>query len=235
MALCEKLNKSASKTNSNLSTVYSVQFILKSHAYDARMHFLAGNPQLANAVLRQSGDRKTTKTELKVTQRLRLDQHKLDDLEKKLRTSVTTVSSKTNLNGQSTSTGNLANQTKFAVLITSPKTHNLNGNPLSEDENDDRTKKGAGEDDDESSLSRLISYLAVKEAAGVINLPFHNDHSNEQETAVLHIFPPCQFSKKFLRVVCPSIGFSNGPRTPPSRPTTTINDEHLMVVITYSD
>jgi hypothetical protein len=81
----------------------------------------------------------------------------------------------------------------------------------------------------------LICFFSRKEAAGVINLPFHNDHSNEQETAVLHIFPPCQFSKKFLRVVCPSIGFSNGPRTPPSRPTTTINDEHLMVVITYSD
>jgi len=164
------------------------------------------------------------------------------NLKKKLRTNVTTVSAKTNINGQSTSTNNLANQTKFVVLITSPKIRNINeiqrksnGNSLSSDENEDRSqiKKdgGGGEDDDESSLSRLISYLAVKEAAGVISLPFHNDNenSNEKETAVLNIFPPCQFSKKFLRVLCPSISFSNGPRTPPSRPT----DEHLMVVIVH--
>jgi len=78
-------------------------------------------------------------------------------------------------------------------------------------------------------------FVFRKEAAGVITLPYNNENSNDQETAVLHIFPPCQFSKKFLRVLCPSISFSNGPRTPPSRPTTTINDEHLMVVIVHSD
>jgi hypothetical protein len=161
MTLCEKLNLSA-----DLPTVYSVQFILKSHAYDARMHFLAGNPKLANILLGQGGggDRTKNKTELKVTQRLRLDQHKLDDLEKKLRTNVTNISSKTNINGQSISNNiSLANQTKFAVLITSPKVRSQNGkinspnHPLSSDEND---KKDA-DADDESSLSRLISYLAV--------------------------------------------------------------------------
>jgi hypothetical protein len=51
MALCEKFNLTASKTNANLSTAYPVQFILKSHAYDARMHFLAGSPNLANTIL----------------------------------------------------------------------------------------------------------------------------------------------------------------------------------------
>jgi len=139
-------------------------------------------------------------------------------------------------------------------LITSPKTHspdeNLNmqrksngktnspNHPASSDENE--TKKDV-EDDDESSLSRLISYLAVKEAAGVITLSFHsssntdNDNSNEQETASVHIFPPCQFSKKILKMICPSLGFSNGPRTPPSRQTTMINDEHLLVVIVQND
>jgi len=132
-------------------------------------------------LLGQSSNHKDTKTELKVTQRLRLDQHKLDDLEKKVRTSVTNALSNTNVNGQSTPTGgrkekNPANQTNFAVLITSPKTtysnaskqrkSNGKGNspnqPVSSDENDDRlpTKKNV-DDDDDSSLSRLISYLAV--------------------------------------------------------------------------
>ncbi len=61
-----------------------------------------------------------------------------------------------------------------------------------------------------------------------------NNNDNDQDTATVNIFPPCQFSKKVLRVICPSIGFSNGPRTPPSRPTMT-NDEHLMVVIVHND
>jgi hypothetical protein len=122
-----------------------------------------------------SGQPSNNKTELKVTQRLRLDQHKLDDLEKKLRTSVTNALSNTNLNGQSTPTGgrkqtNPVNQTKFAILITSPKTSQRKSNgkanspnhPLSSDENDDRSQaKKDAEADDESSLSRLISYLAA--------------------------------------------------------------------------
>ncbi|CAF4791817.1 unnamed protein product, partial [Rotaria magnacalcarata] len=45
------------------------------------MYFLAGNPNLAKAVLGQPGDHKDKKTELKVTQRLRLDQHKFEELD----------------------------------------------------------------------------------------------------------------------------------------------------------
>ena len=51
MVLCEQLNSSATQNNTALSTVYPVQFILKSHAYDARMHFLAGSSTLASILL----------------------------------------------------------------------------------------------------------------------------------------------------------------------------------------
>lgn len=54
MILCEQLNTSATKNNTALSTVYPVQFILKSHAYDARLHFLAGSPTLASILLGMS-------------------------------------------------------------------------------------------------------------------------------------------------------------------------------------
>ncbi len=87
----------------------------------------------------------------------------------------------------------------------------------------------------ELSNLMIVFFSFRKEAAGVITVPFHppsnNDNSNDQETAVLNVFPPCQFSKKVLRVVCPSMSFSNGPRTPPSRPTL---DEHLMVVVMHN-
>lgn len=136
-----------------------------------------------NFVVFFSGQTDDKKAELKVTQRLRLDQHKLEDLEKKLRTSVTNALSNNNTNGQSSPVNdrkqtNPALQTKFSILITTPKTRNSNENtssqrksngrtnspshPSSSDENDDRAQsKKNNEDDDESSLSRLISYLAT--------------------------------------------------------------------------
>lgn len=51
MVLCEQLNVSASKTSQNAATVYPVQFLLKLHPYKARMHFLAGNPELVKSIL----------------------------------------------------------------------------------------------------------------------------------------------------------------------------------------
>ena len=73
-------------------------------------------------------------------------------------------------------------------------------------------------------------FVYRKEAAGVIAIPFHPTYANEnsprQETALLHIFPPCQFSKKVLKSICPSITFSSTP---------SINDEHLMVIIVHCD
>lgn len=74
-------------------------------------------------------------------------------------------------------------------------------------------------------------YFSSKDAAGLITLPF----ANNREKASIYIFPPCQFSKKILRTICPAMNFSNGPRTPPSRPSTTNEDEHLMVVLIHSD
>ncbi|UJR09104.1 hypothetical protein I4U23_013351 [Adineta vaga] len=247
MTLCEKLN---TKSKNNVSTAYSVQFILKTHAYDARMHFLAGNPNLANDILGQSNNQTDNKTELKVTQRLRLDENRFNEVEKKIRTKVNNALS--NANGQSSSSSsrkqtNPANQTNFAILITSPTAHmiNMNSNslkqrksngkgrspnhPSSSDEIDDRSqlKRDMANDDDDSSVSHLISYLATKEAAGVVSV---SSNSHDREATVLNVFPPCLLTKKLLRVICPSISFSNGPRTPPSRPTMT-NDEHLVVII----
>lgn len=127
--------------------------------------------------LGQSNDHTDKKTELKVTQRLRLVQHKFEELEEKLRKSVTNALS--NVNGQSSPANdrkptNAANQAKFAILVTSPKARNANessqrksngranspNHPLSSDENDERSQsKKNTEDEDDDSLSRLISYL----------------------------------------------------------------------------
>ncbi|UJR37082.1 hypothetical protein I4U23_029786 [Adineta vaga] len=285
MVLCEQLNSSATQNNTALSTVYPVQFVLKSHAYDARMHFLAGSPTLASLLLGQPGDLVAAKTELRITQRLRLEQHRSDDLEKKLRANVIAALSTVGNDSNSNSTNHLSNdlttissrkqqilpnQTKFSILIATPKIHNpneitkpdqedtTNGHiknesasppppPPPSDTNDEHIKikeetidKTAAADEDEAILSRLISYLVEKEAAGVISIPFyptyHQDynHTSRQETAVLHIFPPCQFSKKVLKLICPSITFIDESH-PSLHSNGKVLDEHLMVVIIHSE
>ena len=110
----------------------------------------------------QPGDHTSDRTELKVTQRLRLDQHKLDDLERKLRDSVSSSSS----SSRKTTT---PSHMKFALLITSPKT--VNPNDGSHASSTQRKSNGRShssghrasskdEEDEESSLSRFISYLS---------------------------------------------------------------------------
>lgn len=149
------------KLSSKPSSIYPVQFNLKSHAYDARMHFIAGSPQLASDVLRQHLDAKHSSTELKITQRHHLDEQKMDDMEEKLRSNVRNVLTRSNTNGQSSSSANenLANQTNFSVLITSPTALKSNGrsNSPNSDDNEDRSRMNIN---DELSLSNLISYLA---------------------------------------------------------------------------
>ena len=152
---------------------------------DARMHFLAGDLNFANTVLSktfsmkkqsptylfvgQSSNYANDKKELNVTQRLRLDPNKFEDLEKKICASVKHSTS---------SSRKQSSQLNFAILVTSPTAHLINVNsssskqrrsngrgrspshPSSSDENDERPQSKRNIDDD-SSLSHLITYLAT--------------------------------------------------------------------------
>lgn len=167
MILCEQLNSSATKSNTALSTVYPVQFILKSNAYDARLHFLAGSPTLASILLGQPGDLVAAKTELKITQRLRFDQQKHEDLERKLYLTVTNIFSQHKNNTKKQL--NLPNQTKFSLLIASPKIYPINDNIKNERtspnlsngniEHFEIKKETTEIEEDEPLLSNLIFYL----------------------------------------------------------------------------
>ena len=189
MLLCEQLNLAATTNSTALATVYPVQFVLKSNAYDARLHFLAGSPTLASVLLGQPGDLVAAKTELKITQRLRLDQHKLGDLERKFYTNVEnaliTAAQLPYAQPLLTVRSQLTapNHTKFAILIASAKAHVAldslnpatqpspsNGTLKNEaatpprgvapNDNIPFKKERIDHDDDEASLSRLIQYLS---------------------------------------------------------------------------
>ncbi len=132
--------------------------------------------------LGQPGDLVAAKTELKITQRLRLDQYKLDDLERKLHMNVTNAlamfgnNSQMNFNGSISNSNRkqmtIHNQTRFALLLALPKIQMTNGTSKSIQpiKNEISSPKGIEEikkenideesiQEDEPTLSRLISYL----------------------------------------------------------------------------
>ena len=117
--------------------------------------------------LGQPGDLVAASTALKITQRLRLDAHKLEDLERKLRTSVVTALEMSGNKSQSNQV-TIANQTKFALLLASPKTPTTNGTtkpnqPIKTESSSpdgiEEIKQETIEEEDQPDLSRLIDYL----------------------------------------------------------------------------
>jgi RNA-binding protein 15 len=70
----------------SLQVVWSGALVLKNSAFSTRMHLVSGNVQLVDTLMR---DQTTTEMSLlKITQRLRLDQPKLDDMARRVSTSA---------------------------------------------------------------------------------------------------------------------------------------------------
>ncbi|XP_032223123.1 RNA-binding protein 15 [Nematostella vectensis] len=57
--------------------------ILKNSAFPVRMHLVGGNPEIADSLIRNDG---STKSSLRITQRLRLDQPKLEEVSRRINT-----------------------------------------------------------------------------------------------------------------------------------------------------
>ena len=54
-----------------------------------------------------------------------------------------------------------------------------------------------------------------------------DDQPVKQDTAVLHIFPPCDFTEKILRILCPNFH--------PLATHSLVDNEHLMLIIVHND
>lgn len=67
-----------------LTSVWKGALVLKSSAFPARLFHIAGNPALADTIMK---DNSTNTTMLRITQRLRLDQPKLEEVSRRLVTS----------------------------------------------------------------------------------------------------------------------------------------------------
>ncbi|XP_024916025.1 putative RNA-binding protein 15 [Cynoglossus semilaevis] len=142
-----------------LSQVWQGVLQLKNTSFPTSLHLLQGDKTVATSLLvnSPSGD---PVGQLKISQRLRLDPPKLDEVSRRL---------KANASGG------------YSILLAVPENKDVAPNPSSSTE---------------KSLKYLVSYLAQKEAAGIISLPVGG--GDKDNGGVLHAFPPCEFTKQFL-------------------------------------
>jgi len=158
-------------------------FALKNSAFPVRMHLIGGNPELANFFLRGIGQGAGPAIKvLSVTQRLRLDPPKLDEVSRRV---------------QQVGAGG------HCILLAL-----ATGDDIELDSSFQRRP-----------LKSLVTYFKKKEAAGVIILSNEDPSGKQEESGMLHAFPPCEFSHQQLLKVAPNLG------SEPSK------EDHLVVIV----
>lgn len=161
--------------------------ILKSSGFALRMYFCSGDIQLVDLMK----DTSQEQTILRITQRLRLESAKLEDISRRI---------------SSSSSGH-------CILIAS-NAANMQLNFA----NCGTSANGDGEDNvnpatiQQRPIRNLVTYLKTKDAAGVVILPGKspstNNNTTEQNEAsknVLYLFPPHTFSLELLHRIAPKI------------------------------
>lgn len=156
-------NSSSSKSGQQkLTQVWQGVLLLKNSSFPSSLHLLDGDMKLASSLLVKASTGGPV-SQLKISQRLRLDQPKLDEVSRRVKA---------------------AGSSGYCILLAVPG----------------KSEDAAAQDAASSSerpLKNLVSYLKQKEAAGIISLPVGGGRDKDNG-GVLHAFPPCEFSQKFL-------------------------------------
>ncbi|XP_036007270.1 RNA-binding protein 15-like [Fundulus heteroclitus] len=140
-----------------LSQAWEGVLLLKNSSFPAALHLLDGDMAMAAGLLVE-GPTGGKVSQLKISQRLRLDRPKLDEVGRRIKA---------------------AGPGGHAVLLAVPGRPEDAGSPA------------------ERPLKNLVSYLKQKEAAGIVSLPVGGGRDKEH-SGVLHAFPPCEFSQRFV-------------------------------------
>jgi RNA-binding protein 15 len=177
-----KPDSTHTETLSELGKSYPVAWrgnlVLKNTGFPARLHLIGGDPSVAEYLLRGKDEPNI----LRITQRLRLEQPRLEEVNKRL---------------------SIAGPSGHCILFALPGStvnHSTNNSP---DETDGNMQL--------RPLRSLVSYLKQKEAAGIVALNAAdigdtNDGKDPKEViGVLHAFPPCDFSQSQLIKVIPTL------------------------------
>ncbi|XP_063020559.1 putative RNA-binding protein 15B [Melospiza melodia melodia] len=167
--------KNLSEYAQTLQLAWNGLLVLKNSCFPTSMHILEGDLGVINGLLKDhsSGGKLT---QLKIAQRLRLDQPKLDEVTRRIK--------------QGSPNG-------YAVLLatqSAPAGAGAEGTfPVVEPGLQRRL------------LRNLVSYLKQKQAAGVISLPVGGAKGRDS-TGMLYAFPPCEFSQQYLQSALRTLG-----------------------------
>ncbi|NXH21418.1 RBM15 protein, partial [Bucco capensis] len=150
-----------------LCLAWQGMLLLKNSNFPSNMHLLQGDLGVASSLLVE-GATGGKVAQLKITQRLRLDQPKLDEVNRRIK---------------------VAGPNGYAILLAVPgASDNRSASGAAEATTTTSTQR---------PLRNLVSYLKQKQAAGVISLPV-GGNKDKENSGVLHAFPPCDFSQQFL-------------------------------------
>ena len=158
--------------------------ILKSSGFSTRMYFCSGDIQLVDLI---KDNASLDNSMLRITQRLRLEASKLEDVSRRINTS---------------------GSSGHCIMIASQSTSQLNlsncGNSAGSNGDDSATSGNL----QQRPIRNLVTYLKSKDAAGVVLLSGKSSMFGEQSEAskgVLYLFPPHMFSVELIKKIAPNI------------------------------
>lgn len=149
--------------------------ILKNSAFPVRMHFIGGNPEVADSLLRSDGSGSSQNSVLRITQRLRLDQPKLEEVTRRI---------------------NTAGASGHCLLLALPGVQT----PLPEDPNSDEPLQHRPL----RNLMTYLKQKQAAAVVNLPVTP-GNPATTKDDVGVLHAFPPCQFSHEHLVRIAPHL------------------------------
>ncbi|NXW51071.1 RBM15 protein, partial [Nyctiprogne leucopyga] len=156
-----------------LCLAWQGMLLLKNSNFPSNMHLLQGDLGVASSLLVE-GATGGKVAQLKITQRLRLDQPKLDEVNRRIK---------------------VAGPNGYAILLAVPGASDNRSAAGAADAATTTTTTTTTST--QRPLRNLVSYLKQKQAAGVISLPV-GGNKDKENSGVLHAFPPCDFSQQFL-------------------------------------
>ncbi|XP_029212222.2 RNA-binding protein 15-like [Acropora millepora] len=149
--------------------------ILKSSAFPVRMHFIGGNPEVADSLLRSDQSGSSQSSVLKITQRLRLDQPKLEEVTRRI---------------------NTAGASGHCLLLALPGVQTS----LPED----TSTEEALQHRPLRNLMTYLKQKQAAAVVNLPVIP-GNPATSKDDVGVLHAFPPCQFSHEHLVRIAPHL------------------------------
>lgn len=171
------------ETLSDMTKEYPVvwhgNLVLKNTGFPTRMLLIGGDPAVAELLLRCK-DPKDEYDSLRITQRLRLEPARLEEVNKRMSS---------------------AGPSGHCILLALP-----GAIPSQPNEENGETCSSL----QLRPLKSLVSYLDQKEAAGIVALNANDMAASgaqrENIIGVLHAFPPCEFSQNQLLKIAPNLG-----------------------------